>query len=315
MDKIFCYDTDDVTIISHVTQWDINRKIHIKKDDIGVTTVAPEVHFANNNTCKALVTTSSIVGESVEVEIPNILLQERLPIMMYIYVWTDSTSARTKYEIKMPVNPRQKPEDYIFDDNVLYVIGVPQDGSITETKLSSGLLSLINGKLDKSYFDEHTNVELVFNNDDLGDVAGWAFGKVAERIQIVLLVWRENIDYEFPQDVTSMDAKITSITAALIDSQQEETGETVTFKNDQIIHIFDEAPGFREYEGDDWGEYDAGEGKHIIMYVMNFLFDSSATTTEVLNMIHSEFVEKSCSVLIEKSSPHVVRPIITQEGS
>lgn len=147
--KITCLDTDNTTTISYLTQWDINRKIHISKSDINITNTAPEVHFSNNDSEGALVTNATIVGDYVELEVPNILLQEGYPIFIYIYVWTEETSARTTYELKIPVRARKKPTEYVFQDNVLYVIGVVRNDSVTMEKLHSDLRTKISDIDDK----------------------------------------------------------------------------------------------------------------------------------------------------------------------
>ena len=58
-------------------------------------------------------------GENFVAEIPNSLLQQPYPIIIYVYSYSDTNSARTIYTIKIPVTPRVKPSDYI-DSSAVY---------------------------------------------------------------------------------------------------------------------------------------------------------------------------------------------------
>lgn len=112
MSKIVCYDVDG-NHVDHFTQWDIGQKIVIE----GATTVStPEFHFCNSRSKEALVVSSAIDGESITAEVPDLLLQEALPLTVHMYYETDEYSAKTVYTIVIPVNPRPKPADYTYEE-------------------------------------------------------------------------------------------------------------------------------------------------------------------------------------------------------
>ena len=115
--NIICYDIDG-NLLKTLTQWDINQQIVIKNLSL---TNTPEVHFCNSNSELALVGESTYTDGTLTTEVPNILLQESLPIIIYIYVPKGDGSAKTTYSIRIPVNPRVKPADYEYSDNAQFI--------------------------------------------------------------------------------------------------------------------------------------------------------------------------------------------------
>ena len=93
-------------------QWDINQVINIT--GLNLDTV-PEVHFANANMARAIVRQAELAGPNIKVTIPNTLLQMALTIKAYIGVYTNSTF-KVIETIEIPVIPRIRPEDYVFED-------------------------------------------------------------------------------------------------------------------------------------------------------------------------------------------------------
>ena len=117
-----CFDTHDEPI-SHYTQWDINQtlKIVLYGMDDGYVKNAPYVHFANIKSSEALVVRSTLQGDdTVLVDIPNQLLQEPYPLLIYVYLndSSDASSQRTIVKIEIPVQKRAKPSDYEYVENI-----------------------------------------------------------------------------------------------------------------------------------------------------------------------------------------------------
>ena len=117
-----CFDTHDEPI-SHYTQWDINQtlKIVLYGMDDGYMKNAPYVHFANSQSYEALVVRSTLQGDNtIIVDIPNVLLQEPWPLLVYIYLndSTDASSQKTIVKLDIPVQKRVKPSDYEYVENI-----------------------------------------------------------------------------------------------------------------------------------------------------------------------------------------------------
>ena len=117
-----CFDTHDEPI-SHYTQWDINQtlKIVLYGMDDGYMKNTPYVHFANIKSSEALVVRSTLQGDdTVLVDIPNQLLQESYPLLIYVYLndSSDASSQRTIVKIEIPVHKRAKPSDYEYVENI-----------------------------------------------------------------------------------------------------------------------------------------------------------------------------------------------------
>ena len=117
-----CFDTHDEPI-SCYTQWDINQtlKIVLYGMDDGYMKNAPYVHFANIKSSEALVVRSTLQGDdTVLVDIPNQLLQEPYPLLIYVYLndSSDAGSQRTIVKIEIPVHKRAKPSDYEYVENI-----------------------------------------------------------------------------------------------------------------------------------------------------------------------------------------------------
>lgn len=100
--------------ISHLTQWDANQEIIIT----GEFTDAPIVHFCNKNSEYALcVLSTKLSDERIQVAIPNILLCEPYPILVYVYSITEEMGKRVIMQGKIPVRPRVEPENGYFEEN------------------------------------------------------------------------------------------------------------------------------------------------------------------------------------------------------
>ena len=109
--------------IDHYTQWDIDQTMRIVVNDAddAIFTIAPEVHFANAKSKEALIVRSTVENyNTISVAVPNILLQERYPLLVYIYLTdrTDVSSQKTIIKLEIPVHPRARPSDYEYIENI-----------------------------------------------------------------------------------------------------------------------------------------------------------------------------------------------------
>lgn len=126
--------------INRFYQWDIDQKIVIDLNgcDERYLQNPPEVHFSNSSRKEALVVRSTVKysGDNVAVQddsvatmhardiiiadIPNILLQEPYPLLVYVYLTDadDSSSQKTILYSEIPVRKRAKPSDYLYVENI-----------------------------------------------------------------------------------------------------------------------------------------------------------------------------------------------------
>ena len=122
MYEINCFDSYGDSI-NYLTQWDYNRKLVMNLNGYDLT-VAPEIHFSNKKREDALVVQSVVSSDNlVTVDIPNILLQEPYPLLVYVYL-TDSnntSSQKTIVATEIPVKKRPKPNEYTYIENIDYV--------------------------------------------------------------------------------------------------------------------------------------------------------------------------------------------------
>lgn len=121
---------EDGTPITHFTQWDVNQTIAID----GEYTKAPMVHFANKESVNALCVQSTLKSNGqITVEVPNTLLTESYPILIYIYVMSND-SGRTILKDQIPVEKRAKPNDYEFKENLHVVYLTELENEVKELK-------------------------------------------------------------------------------------------------------------------------------------------------------------------------------------
>lgn len=104
------------TYASYVTdslyQWDINQVLSVTGLNL---TVAPEVHFSNANTDRAIVRQTDMIDHVVRVVIPNSLLQEPFTIHAHVGIYEGATF-RVIERIEIPVVARKRPADYAITD-------------------------------------------------------------------------------------------------------------------------------------------------------------------------------------------------------
>lgn len=94
-------------------QWDINQTLRVTGLNL---TSAPEIHFSNANTGRAIPRQAKLEGHVVTVDIPNSLLQDPLRIIAHIGIYEGDTF-KVVEEVQIPVVPRKRPEDYQIEDS------------------------------------------------------------------------------------------------------------------------------------------------------------------------------------------------------
>ena len=126
MFEVKCLDSYGNTI-DNFSQWDIDQKITISLDDYGddKLSIAPMIHFSNKQRKRedkdALVVRSTILeGNTVVVNVPNILLQEPYPLLVYVYLTDDEdvSSQKTVLSTEIIVRKRPKPSNYYYVENI-----------------------------------------------------------------------------------------------------------------------------------------------------------------------------------------------------
>lgn len=139
MYEVPCLDLNGDTI-NRFYQWDIDQKIVIDLNgcDERYLQNPPEVHFSNSSRKESLVVRSTVkysgddasvqddsvktmhAGDIIIADVPNILLQEPYPLLVYVYSTDadDSSSQKTILYSEIPVRKRAKPSDYLYVENI-----------------------------------------------------------------------------------------------------------------------------------------------------------------------------------------------------
>ena len=129
MYEITCFDSYGNSV-NCLSQWDTDQKIIIPIDSCNLHGVElpsspsyclPEVHFSNKKREEALVVRSEKHDDtSIKVQIPNVLLCNPHPIMVYVYLTDpeDVSSQKTILHNEIPIRKRQKPSDYFYIENI-----------------------------------------------------------------------------------------------------------------------------------------------------------------------------------------------------
>lgn len=117
MSNIICRDKYG-SPIEFLSQWDLNIVIAIEGVDL---TQPPRVRFSNRCGESSLVVRPVISGNVMYVDVPNVLLQQPLPITTRIFYEYENGAVQTKYIFNIPIVPCPRPYDYAETDNVEYV--------------------------------------------------------------------------------------------------------------------------------------------------------------------------------------------------
>lgn len=103
----------DTYVTDSLHQWDQNQVLRVTGLNL---TSAPEVHFSNANTGRAIPRQATMIDHVVTVGIPNSLLQDPLRVIAHIGIYEGSTF-KVVEEVHIPVKPRKRPEDYQIEDS------------------------------------------------------------------------------------------------------------------------------------------------------------------------------------------------------
>lgn len=113
MIKITCYDKNGETI-SNLYQWDMNIRV-VVHGLTGKDITKLRFHFANQKSRLACVVTPTAVTEGATAIIPNELFMVPDVIFLYVYETDPSNEeGRTIATIRIPVMPRQQPNEYAY---------------------------------------------------------------------------------------------------------------------------------------------------------------------------------------------------------
>lgn len=102
----------DSYVTDSLYQWDKDQTLRVSGVNISV---APEIHFTNNEMDRAIVRQGVLKDGIISVDIPNSLLQSIQDIKAYIGVWEGSTF-KTIETVVIPVVMRDRPEDYVLEN-------------------------------------------------------------------------------------------------------------------------------------------------------------------------------------------------------
>lgn len=142
MFDVDCLDTYD-NHLEYLTQWDINQKLKIvlngcSDDYLGI---APEIHFANSKSTEALVVRSTVQdGNTIVVDIPNSLLQDYYPLLVYVYLSDnrDAYAQKTIIKLEIPIRKRVRPSEYDYIENIDHITA-EQIKREVQQEISSGM--------------------------------------------------------------------------------------------------------------------------------------------------------------------------------
>lgn len=191
MENIKCYDSNG-SVLEYMYQWDSNQTIVLKNLDLPA---APNCHFSNRNRKTAFIVPSALSGADIVVSVPNVLLQEAVPILVYVNCNLSDGSSKTLYRVVIPVIPRPRPSEYddsnteitgtsdatavstdIVDGKTAYAKGVKLIGSMKKATpvLATvgeeyGYITLKRTDTDKRYIDPSTGMTLLANPSDFGN--------------------------------------------------------------------------------------------------------------------------------------------------
>lgn len=141
MYEVPCLDLNGDTV-NRFYQWDVDQKIVINLEgcDVNYLKNAPEVHFCNSSRKEALVVRSTVSNhDTITVDVPNVLLQEAYPLLVYVYLTdaNDSSSQKTILYSEIPVRRRAMPSDYLYVENITRVTAEMIKKEIEQTTLDA----------------------------------------------------------------------------------------------------------------------------------------------------------------------------------
>ena len=96
-------------------QWDLDQRLVSENFKIG-----DKVHFHNTMHCKALVCEAYEQYGVVLVDVPNILLQNSLPITVYRMEDDGDGGYHTQQTVSFEVKQRARPDDYVYTETEIF---------------------------------------------------------------------------------------------------------------------------------------------------------------------------------------------------
>jgi hypothetical protein len=157
-------------------QWDTDQKLIIDTDIPDY-----QVHFQDINNDVCLIKNPYTLDNHTVVDVPNVLLQSNMPIIVWCYV-LDENGYYTIKSKTFAVIYRQKPSDYVY----------------TETEVLS-----FNSKLDKNIGAENAGKTLIVDND--GNIT---FGEASGGGNSLPITYVKSLDRTNPQELCKMEAGI-----------------------------------------------------------------------------------------------------------
>lgn len=147
--------------IEELTQWNVNNTLYIHGLELSEP---PFVHFANRKSETALPVESTIEGDAIVAPIPNILLQQDLQLLVYIYEYAkDTYVGKTTHIYEIPIRSKIRPDDYLFEENIKGINALVLDYNIRklqeeqkQTNLSIGSINASITKLQNDLNDMNT---------------------------------------------------------------------------------------------------------------------------------------------------------------
>lgn len=120
--------------IEYLTQWDSNQIIYIKDMELGQ---APVLHFCNIQSDEAYAVDAVLMNDgTVMAQIPNILLQEALRILVYVHeYYFNEMNGKNLHLGKIEVRKKTKPNDYKFEEDITPVNIVALDRQVRNIML------------------------------------------------------------------------------------------------------------------------------------------------------------------------------------
>lgn len=107
--------SDRYTVDDPLYQWDTHKVLEIR--GLSLPSV-PEIHFTNSAMDAAIVRQANMDSAGViTVDVPDTILQKPYTLTVYVCIYQGDNfeTFETLYEIKIPVKPRNKPNDYSFE--------------------------------------------------------------------------------------------------------------------------------------------------------------------------------------------------------
>ena len=110
-------------------QWDLDQQLQLTEIEGDL-----DVHFWQDGQSNALVVEPTKDGDVQSVAVPNILLQNALPIK--VYIWRKDIGAWTAYQQVFQVIGRGKPADYVYTETECRTVDAAVEKALEEAKAS-----------------------------------------------------------------------------------------------------------------------------------------------------------------------------------